>query len=64
MLKHGPGTLIFENGSIYNGEWYEDKFEGLGHLLSVTGDTYEGDFMGNLKHGFGKEITPFSTYEG
>jgi hypothetical protein len=30
--KHGPGTYVWKDRSIYNGEFFNDKAEGYGEL--------------------------------
>ena len=37
----------------YEGEFEKGKFNGKGKLNYSNGDTYEGDFLNNKKHGFG-----------
>ena len=33
---HGKGTLYFTGGAkIYEGEFFEDKYHGFGHLYNI-----------------------------
>lgn len=41
-FRCGPGTCMHADGSIYNGEWDEDKQNGYGQLAYSNGDVYEG----------------------
>ena len=40
--KHGQGTLVNKDGSIYNGEFDRDKRHGYGRFKNLNGDIYEG----------------------
>ena len=33
-MKHGSGTFYYPDGSIYEGEWFEDKKSGKGKSIS------------------------------
>lgn len=43
-MRHGPGTYIWDEGTIYKGEWLDDKAHGLGQLIHINGEVYEGEF--------------------
>lgn len=52
-LPHGSGTMTYENGRIYTGEWVAGQWNGKGKLLNPNGDTYEGEFVLDARHGKG-----------
>ena len=52
-LFHGNGTFVFKDGSIFQGKWMFGAANGLGRLISVNEDIYEGSFRDMLYHGFG-----------
>lgn len=37
----------WNDGSLYSGEWQEDKMQGCGKFKSATGVVQEGQFVGN-----------------
>ena len=41
---------------LYEGEWFNDKFDGYGKYISKDGSYYEGQFKNGLRHGKGKLI--------
>ena len=41
---------------IYEGEFKDDKFNGIGKYFYDKGDTYEGDFLNGEFHGQGKYV--------
>ena len=46
---HGKGTMIFEHGSEYVGEWYNGARNGQGTLTHTNGDKYIGQWdLGHL----------------
>eukprot|EP00040_Diaphanoeca_grandis_P002509 m.21967 g.21967 ORF g.21967 m.21967 type:complete len:279 (-) comp13630_c0_seq1:210-1046(-) len=51
--KNGLGTMEWEDGSIYEGMWKDDVFNGQGQLNTKEG-VYEGAFVDGLRHGKGK----------
>ncbi len=44
-------------GNVYEGEFKDDKFNGIGMLTNKNGDVYTGEFEDNLFHGQGTYIT-------
>ena len=46
--------MIWPDGSIYEGQWFEDKIRGLGKFTHFEGDSYEGDWIENKANGWGK----------
>jgi len=52
-LPNGHGTMNYESGRIYEGEWLSGHWNGKGSLLNPNGDTYEGEFVFDSRHGHG-----------
>ena len=53
----GLGRFDFQNGSIYEGDWRENKRHGKGRLIEADGRTlYNGQWDNDTKHGFGTFI--------
>ena len=55
------GWINFSDGTIYSGEFKNDKFHGYGELWTAEGDdrdheSYEGEWKNGKRHGKGKEI--------
>ena len=55
--------MIHVDGDAYvsfdlhkDGEWVDDRAQGYGTYHHVDGTKYEGEWLGDLKHGEGKEI--------
>eukprot|EP01032_Pedospumella_encystans_P039212 gene39212-biopygen17190 len=42
--KHGKGEIKYPDGSVYEGEWVNNKRHGAGRLTSATGEVFEGVF--------------------
>ena len=47
--------MIFSNGRIYDGDWENDKMEGIGKMELRDGAIYEGEFSLSQRHGKGIE---------
>ncbi|TFV05599.1 hypothetical protein E4T79_06290 [Streptococcus sp. LYSM12] len=61
----GQGTLIFENGDEYKGEFKNGIFNGKGTFRSANGWFYEGEFKNGIADGKGKLTTEAKViYEG
>lgn len=43
-MAHGYGMGMYETGSFYKGEWYENKRHGQGKFQWANGDIYIGQF--------------------
>lgn len=57
-MKHGRGTIRDTNGIIiYDGEFRDDNFNGVGRLRLDEKHTYIGNFVDGEKHGKGKIVT-------
>lgn len=41
-LRHGKGKQVWEDYSLYEGYWMEDRANGRGRLIHANGDVYEG----------------------
>ena len=49
------GTLIENNGTKYEGEWFDEMFHGQGKLIE-NDKVYEGKFLNNKREGFLKSL--------
>ena len=61
ILKNGYGELIYKDGSIYYGEFKNDKKHGKGKYTYTDGKIYDGYWENNLPNGQG--IFKFSSGE-
>ena len=52
-LRHGLGIQAWQDGSIYQGMWADDKANGKGRLIHADGDIYEGEWKDDKAHGQG-----------
>lgn len=41
-MRHGEGTLLHADGSIFRGHFWRDKKTGRGTVTSLDGSCYEG----------------------
>lgn len=46
--------MYYTDGSVYEGEWYNDQRNGKGVLKLANGNRYEGMWEGDQKNGPGK----------
>ena len=61
----GWNTYIDKNGAIFVGLFINDKLNGKGLKYILENDhIYKGDFINNLRHGFGKDYRNNVRYEG
>lgn len=44
---------FYNNSTVYEGEWSEDRRSGWGRMYSEGGDIYEGEWMKGENHGQG-----------
>ncbi len=51
--KNGQGIFAYPDGSKYEGQFVNSKFEGMGVFYFANGDKYEGQFKENYPHGLG-----------
>lgn len=47
---HGEGTLTFENGRFFRGEWRNGDIFGYGELIGPDGETKAGYFKGTIEN--------------
>lgn len=52
--RHGFGTYKWKDGSVYNGNWQNDKMNGYGKLHYSNDDIYEGNWVDNNAEGYGE----------
>ena len=45
--------MDYGNGDFYVGQWKDGKRHGRGMFFSSTEGTYDGEFLGDIKEGFG-----------
>ena len=55
---HGQGTYVFQQSkytggasSTYTGQWTEGKKDGKGKLTQYSGNSYDGDWKADKRHG-------------
>lgn len=65
-LPDGRVELTFENGDYYRGDLTNGEITGQGFMRYADGRTYEGSFLQDQWHGYGKATFPsnHSSYEG
>lgn len=51
--KHGHGTLSFDTGDTYTGQWRNDRMNGEGTYVFADGDKYVGQWQDGKMHGRG-----------
>lgn len=65
IVRYGKGKQTTTDGTVYDGEWCDDKMTGKGTLSHPSGSVYEGEFVRNQFHGTGKYMWPNgSFYDG
>ncbi len=52
-IRNGKDQYTWDNGTSYNGEWYNNKVNGEGTLIYANGDKYIGNFVSSKKSGYG-----------
>lgn len=63
--QNGWGTYIYPDGSLYIGEFKNNKREGQGTLIYRRGTKYKGTHANNARNGFGTYYYPNGNkYEG
>jgi hypothetical protein len=53
IIFYNKGKIIFDEGSIYEGEWLKGLMHGKGKKIYSKGDVYEGAFKEGQMHGDG-----------
>ena len=62
---NGQGSITFENGDQYTGDFSNGAFNGKGTFQSKAGWKYEGNFVSGQAEGYGKLTTEQDVvYEG
>ena len=62
---HGRGTITWENGGRYDGEWCDGKANGHGVMEYANGDRYEGKWKDGCRFGQGTHhFKDGGVYEG
>ena len=54
LVRHGFGTHIWTDGSIYEGYWMFDQIQGMGRKIYKDGTVYVGSWKNGLYHEKGK----------
>ena len=49
--EDGRGTMVYANGSVYEGQWRAGKRHGYGKHTLATGEVYEGEYVTGKRHG-------------
>jgi hypothetical protein len=61
----GKGRYVFDDGSVYAGDFVDGYFHGFGVLKWNDGDVYEGDFVKDHRTGTGiMKWSDGDVYEG
>ena len=55
-MREGRGTITWPDGSMYVGQWQNDRKHGRGIQTEVDGSQYDGMFQNGYKHGMGATI--------
>jgi hypothetical protein len=52
-LPNGYGIMKYSDGRIYDGEWQNGRWHGVGQATFSNGDTYDGMYYEDQRHGQG-----------
>lgn len=52
-LPHGRGTMRYQNGSVYTGQWENGKMHGNGTIVWEDGAVYSGQWVHGKRTGHG-----------
>ena len=64
-LRHGKGTLKFQDGGYYKGDFDMERMHGRGLFVWPDGSQYEGQWKKNVRHGEGTYLSASGTiYRG
>jgi len=56
-MKWGHGKMTYSSGNYYEGQWSNNKRNGLGIMFWLSSDEkYEGNWEDNFQSGFGAHI--------
>lgn len=51
---HGVGVYRWQNGDSYQGDWFNDRFQGFGvYHWAVSNETYGGELVNDKAEGYG-----------
>jgi len=53
-MRHGHGEIRYESGTMYTGQWVNDRRTGTGTFVLACGDTYVGQWLEGMYEGRGK----------
>ena len=62
--RHGYGIQVYNNGTVYEGYWEDDKRQGDGRMIFQNSDYYQGDWKDGKYDGKGEMIKSDSSYKG
>ncbi|XP_002731054.1 uncharacterized protein LOC100366738 [Saccoglossus kowalevskii] len=62
LERNGYGEHTTSEGTVYQGNWENDKMNGHGKLMHPSGAIYEGDFVNNQFTGKGRYTWPDGSY--
>eukprot|EP01027_Heterolobosea_sp_BB2_P010043 GEZU01014783.1.p1 GENE.GEZU01014783.1~~GEZU01014783.1.p1 ORF type:complete len:518 (+),score=119.50 GEZU01014783.1:24-1577(+) len=51
--RNGYGVLVEKDGTVFEGEWVDDRLEGFGMARYPDGSVYKGHFKNHLRNGLG-----------
>ena len=61
----GHGCLELSNGDVYRGQFKQGHYHDVGNLTKVSGDIYDGAWVGGMQYGHGRKVQIDGTvYEG
>lgn len=65
FLRFGYGVKTYSDGSVYEGNFLNGERSGFGKCVKPSGNTYEGEWKNDRRHGKGVEwYSDGSTYKG
>ena len=63
--REGRGTMVYADGSMYEGQWLAGRYHGQGKMTQATGNVYEGEWVEGKMQGHGKySFAGGDVYEG
>ena len=52
-IPHGKGTMTWNTGDVYDGQWRYGKMSGRGTMMWHNGTSYTGNWRSDNRNGFG-----------
>ena len=52
-VEDGLGSMTWNDGATYVGEFKSGRLDGLGHETYADGSSYQGQFVNDIRHGLG-----------